>query len=323
MKIILVEASSGGPTARIVEAATTQASGSAVHDEWERAAPAQALEKVAKHADGPLTVLVSVGEENSSLRNGPAGARLACKSLVLAQAIASRFSHLPVHLLRYSDAPALTGIDVVAAMVSGLCGVIDDRMLLSEGALAKVLAHRANDSRSRALQVIGRSTAATWGLVAMLQAWEQNLSGDGTMDLACWRAAMALAQLPQLLPIPGLGDRYSFVKLAQALNLQTPITSFHLTESDLRKVLSSLADLWIESTADRSERVHLPRYARAQGFPQFQPVVAGVTDEELPKRLYDASKDIVLTADEPIEDGVPRAVVRLPNRHLRHLNSRT
>lgn len=319
-KIILVDTSPTGPTGRIVEAAVAQGRKQSpqVAAEIEAVLPAQAYSKIANAPQHGVVVLVSTGEERLSGRQSDSP-RVACESLCVAQSLASNFPKVPVYVLRHSDMPALGGIDVLAAAVAGVAGVADDRVLLADGALEFVLSHPAQDRRTRSVLVLGRSAPAALEPPAMLQEWEQNLGGDGTLDVACWRAVMALAQLPQLLPIAGLGDRYSFVKLAQALNLQRRVTSFQLSESDLRKALSSLADLWIQPSAHRSERVHLPRYARAHGFPQIQPVVSGITDEELPKRLYDAARTMIVENSGQSGHQVPRVIIRLPGRSLRKL----
>jgi hypothetical protein len=225
-----------------------------------------------------------------------------------------------IFLLRHSDQHLFSGVDVIAAMISGMAGLLDDRVLLCDGSLAAVFEHRPANTRTRSMLVIGRSVESIRQLKAMLDTWGETLSGDGTMDQACWRACMALAQLDRLLPLPSAGNRYSFGKLAQTLNLRAAVTSFRLSESDLRKVLSILADCWlVQGWDERAERANLPRYAREHGFSQHPPVVAGVTNEDLPKRLYDACRAMDLLQREPLNQQVARILVRAPARLFNHL----
>ncbi len=130
---------------------------------------------------------------------------------------------------------------------------------------------------------------------------------------------MALAQLGELLPIRALGERYSFVKFARALNLQRARTGFHLSESDLRKTLSRLATLWMKDSHHPADRVRLPEYARAHGFPEHHPVISGVVESDVPRRLFEAAKAMELLHVSELSSLTHR-VVKLP---LRLISSHT
>ena len=313
LRLFLIDQSDRGPTRRIVEAAVDaerrQRSSSV---ELEVVSRSKAVKGLAGRGASDV-VLVSVGE--SQLSSSPQGnlSRTACESLAVAQTLAGQVSG-PVHLLRHTDAAALSGLEVTAVLLAGSAGVIDDRLLMSDGVLRGLLDHQFEDARSRSMLLIGRSAGATRVLVEMLKMWSEELECYGTLDAACWRAAMALAQLDELRPLRGPGDRFSFVKLAQALNLRSADTTFQLTENDLRRVLSDLADLWLPDPEDKPERLHLPNYAKANGFPSSQPAVSGIEDHELPKRLYEIAKQLVLVDRGVKDDEVPTVVVRVPRR---------
>ena len=127
---------------------------------------------------------------------------------------------------------------------------------------------------------------------------------------------MALAQLDRLRPLKGTG--YSFVKLAQALNLAEPTTSFHLSEGDLRKTLSRLTDRLIGPGEKGVERVRLPEYARKHEFPLNPPIIAGISEKEVPKRLYTACSSLQLERRASI-NGVNLWAARLLETNFRHL----
>jgi hypothetical protein len=317
LKILLVDKSMNGPTSKSVATAVDshRRGGGSPSLEYAVVAPADHRKALRGARDGTM-VFVSVGETDLSHRDAASGkARVLCESLSIAQRLAHDEPTYNVYLLRHSDASPFSGIDAVAALLAGVVGLVDDRVLLEEGVISALLEHRSRDRRSVSMVVAGKPATAVQDLKAMLENWEQHLEGDGGIDSACWRTAMALAQLDRLMPIGGLGEKYSFVKLAQALNVQKAVTSFQLSESDLRKVLSALASLWISESDPSMERVRLPNYAREHGFPPNQPVVIGLDDRELPKRLYDTCKAMELVQRDPIAGVVPRVLIRLPRRH--------
>ena len=102
------------------------------------------------------------------------------------------------------------------------------------------------------------------------------------------------------------------MKLAQGLNLMETTTSFHLSEHDLRKALGMLAAVWIDGSAHPAERLRLPAYAKAHGFPQHLPVLDGVDAKEVPKRLYDIARAMDVIERAGPEGEAPRVLVRYP-----------
>jgi hypothetical protein len=319
VKIVLIDKSNRGPTARIVEAASEihRQNGNGDLD-YQIVPPNQAVRTVTGADVKRTVVMVSLGEsELSSRASGDAGPREACESLAAAHTLATLRPAPRVFLVRHSDLSSLTGVDVVAALMSGISGVLDDRILLYDGVLPALFKHSPEDRRSRSILVIGRSVAEARALREMLNAWDVDLKGDGTADVACWRAAMALAQLEHLLPLAG-PNRFAFTRLAEMLNTLRGTTTFHLSESDLRKALSSLADLWIGKAEDQAERAQLPRRARERGFPRCQPVIVGIRDEDVPRRLYDICKAMTLHELALAgEGGMGSLLVRLPLRQLK------
>ena len=323
MKIVLVDRSDQRPIPRIVEAACTlyrRQFSDCVYEYVDLAAIRSGGRVEAGEQD---TVFVAVEESAFSVRKeGGTGAREASESIAVAQRLASRAQGHRVFLVRRSDASSLSGIDSAAAVMSRIAGILDDRLLLYDGALPRIVRHQVRDARHWRTLIIGRAAMQLESIMSMLNLWEERLAGDGTMDPACWRAAMALAQLEKLSPLrDGVGESYSFVKLAQTLNLRQSVTSFRLSESDLRKVLSMLADLWISASEDKSQRVNLPQRARENGFPSHQPVVAGLSDGQLPKRLYDACKAMSVVKRDSLHDGVPLLVVRIPVTEIVNLEN--
>lgn len=258
-------------------------------------------------------IFVSSGEPALSFKTSD-GRREACQSLALAQALAREHR---VYVLRHADASPFSGVEVLASAAAGICGLVDDRELLRDVVLPAITAHVARGPRHVSLLALGRYATAIDQLRLMLATWDEDAEWDPTLDMACWRTAMALAQLRELLPIRALGERYSFVKFARALNLERPQTGFHLSESDLRKTLSRLASLWLKNSRHPADRVRLPEYARANGFPEHLPVVSGVDEDQVARRLFEAAKGMELVDATGIS-GLTHRVVKLP---LRFVNS--
>jgi hypothetical protein len=315
LKILLLDRAKRGPTARIVEAAIERrqkAKGDSSCAHFSIATPHE-VRRVPSAKSSGRVVLVTVGEPELSLRDPGGGRRIACESLVVANTLA-RTGGDKVCLIR-SDAQPLSGVDVVAALAGSIAAVVDERLLLTDGVFDALLERSSSDQRLRSIVVIGKSAIAVKQLRIMLDEWEEGaLGGDGTLDPACWRTAMALAQVDELRPIAGTGDRFSFVKLAQGLNLMGAATSFHLSQHDLRKALGMLASVWIDSSTHHAERVRLPAYAKAQGFPQNLPVLDGVHDSEVPKRLYDIARAMEVIERTGFEEEARCVVVRVPIR---------
>jgi hypothetical protein len=313
VKIILVDKSRSTPTAKIVAKAIDEFKSAASRHSgpisYEVISAAECAKKIRAEKVVGTTALVSSDEASLSTRTSEdGGLRRQCLSLELAQALSRKNR---AFVLRHSDTSPFSGVDVVAGVMCGFAGIIDDRELLRDNVLSCLTAHVSRDRRYASTLVIGRYATAVQELKAMLDLWNEDVEWDPTLDQSVWRSAMALAQLDELRPVRGAGDRYSFVKLAQGLNLLRARTSFQLSQSDLRKVLSRLATLWIKANSHETERVRLPSYARSNGFPQNQPVVSGIKDEDLPRRLYEAAMSCEVSPVANV-DGVVQRLVRLP-----------
>src|SRR5436305_12448763 len=143
LRIVLVDDESRGPTARILESAVYNSSGRQLA---QQGFETLTLEQAQRTALDPseTAVFVSVSEEALSFRgNGTRANRVACKSLEVAQALVQTDSRLRVVLVR--PASAFTAIDVVAALLAGMAGLIDDRHLIVDGVLDAVLGGRHFD----------------------------------------------------------------------------------------------------------------------------------------------------------------------------------
>lgn len=314
LRILLIDKAPRGPTARMVEASIDRrrkATGELSDVDLSIVSPdAVRVATTAPGMDGRL-ILVTASEPELSHRGSCDERRTPCQSLEVANALA-RHQRDRVCLIR-SDAPPLSGVDIVATLVGGLAAVIDERLLLSDGVLDVLLDLSPATPRWRSVVVMGRSAPAVKALGAMLNAWDEGaLRGDGTLDPACWRTAMALAQLNDLRPIAGTGDRFSFVKLAQGLNLMEKATSFRLSEHDLRKALAILASAWLDSSTHPSERLRLPTYARDHGFPLQPPTLHGVPDKDVPRRLYDVARAMELIERAGPDADAQQIVARVP-----------
>jgi hypothetical protein len=205
LKILLVDRSATSPTAKIVATAIEDHTNAGTREgriEYQVINPLE-LENRTRLLDDGSTVLVSSGEADLSSRSqASAKPRHACASLALAQSLATAHK---VYLLRHSDTSPFCGVDLVAALLSGLAGILDDRELLRDAVLAALTAHVPRDRRHTSMLAIGRYAAPIQELKTMLDTWDEDVDWDPTLDPSCWRAATALAQLDELLPIRGIG----------------------------------------------------------------------------------------------------------------------
>ncbi|HUR42439.1 MAG TPA: hypothetical protein VM240_14855 [Verrucomicrobiae bacterium] len=192
----------------------------------------------------------------------------------------------------------------------------DDKALLHNGAVEAFLNHVSQRNREVAMQIAGRSVAELNKVVTLLEDWETRLDGDPTYDPACWRAAWAMAQLEHLRPIQGPGERYSFEKLANTLNMQQAMTGFQLSPSDLRKVIAILNRYWCGDSDERADRGRMPEFARQAGFPRVPPTIPGLNANDAPKRLYDSCRTLRITNDLQAHEDAPRCVAHLQVKHL-------
>ena len=121
----------------------------------------------------------------------------ACESIAVATALA-RPGGDKVCLIR-SDAPPLSGVDVVAALAGCIAAVVDERLLLTDRVLDALLERRSADQRWRSIEAIGKSAASVKQLRAMLDEWEEGaLGGDGTLYSRLLAGRNGLAQLEEL-----------------------------------------------------------------------------------------------------------------------------
>ena len=265
------------------------------------------------------TIFVSVSDKVLSVRDdGLRAPRVACESLDLAQGLVQSNPRSRVILVCQAGISAFTALDAVASLLGGMAGLVEDRLLIAEGVLDSVLCLHHLDRKGRLMLMLGESADRLQGIQAMLAEWELDDEADDIVDLKCFRAAMALAQLDRLRPLRGPGDPYSFVKLAQALNLAESKTLFRLSPGDLRKTLSKLADRFIGLESEHVERVKLPEYARKRDFPPNPPVIRGIPEREISRRLYLACSSIRVER-QGLTNGVELWSARLPMEELRHL----
>jgi hypothetical protein len=322
-RIVLVDDKGRGPTARmlsaVINAKLSVASATPPIFEIISQEQSQYIRETFDPSD--TTVFVTVSERTLSYRDdSPQATRVACKSLEVAQALTRLDTRFRVFLIRQAGVADFTGVDTAAALIAGVAGLVDDRLLMTEGMLDMVLGHSHCDLHGRTMLIVGEPAARLRKIREMLGEWALIEEGSDAIDLNCFRAALALAQLDRLQPLRGPGYPYSFVKIAHALNLAKPITSFHLTQGDLRKTLSTLADRLLGSDREHFERLRLPDYARHWEFPSNLPVVEGVPETEIGKRLYIACSSVEI---EPrgSSGGVDLWAARLSTTEIRNSSS--
>lgn len=287
-RIVLVDDKSRGPTARIFESAVLSVSDLPVTQRTKCACevvPLKQAQRIRENLEPVETVIfVTVHETDLSYR--PGLSRVACESLQLAQSLIQLDLSLRVFLILPAGVADFTGVDTAAALLAGMAGVLDDRLLLGDGIFDSILSQANLNPHTRMMLMLGEPAKRLKRLKHTLDEWALSDEGTDALDLNCFRAALALAQLDRLMPLRGQGDPYSFVKLAQALNLAQPFTSFRLSLGDLRKTLSSLTGRFLGFDRENFERLSLPDLARSREFPKNLPVVVGIPEPEIGKRLY-------------------------------------
>lgn len=246
----------------------------------------------------PSSTVVLVLVSEPALSSFSDACRIACTSLKTAQMILAEDATIRLYLVIQSDHPSFTGVDAIAALLFGVSGIIEERALVDEEILQEILAHKVIDRRYRSMLVLGNTLDRIRGIKGVVEDWDNDFEADPTLDLPCWKASMALAQLEKLEPISTGGSVFGFVNLAQALNFAVHKTSFSYTIHDLRRVLSTLAGRWLGTGHESPERVKLPDYARKHGFPSHMPVIEGILDSEMMRFLYNAIKNIDITGEQ-------------------------
>src|SRR5437588_4050719 len=108
--------------------------------------------------DPNLTVvLVTVSERELSGRAG--GAITPCRSLATAHNVIKQNPKLRVFLVPISNIISMTGVDVVAGLLSGLSGVVDERGLVMQEVIGEIVEHRPADRKCRSMLLIGELAA--------------------------------------------------------------------------------------------------------------------------------------------------------------------
>jgi hypothetical protein len=262
---------------------------------------------VIQDADSTV-VLVTVSERELSCRTGDT--ITPCRSLAAAQNVIKRNPKLRVFLVPISNKTSMTGVDVVAGLVSGISGVVDERGLVMQEIIGEIVRHRSAIRNSRSMLLIGELTSEVKSMKEMIDEWDLDAEADPTLDLASWRAALALAQLEKLEIVIGTGHATSFSTLANALNLAQATTSFWHNPDDLRRVLGTLARRWLGEGHEPRERLNLPAYARERGFPKHHPVILGLDSSNAARKIFHAMQEIQISQMEDLA-GISRCLVKL------------
>lgn len=253
-------------------------------------------------------ILVTVSEQELSCKDEEA--IKPCRSLATAQNIIRRNPTLRVFLVPISSMTSLTGVDAVAGLVSGVSGIVDERGLVMQEVLSEIFDHRFLNRKCKSMLLIGELTSRIEAIKEMVEEWNMDVDADPTLDLASWRAAMALAQLEKLEPIISSGHTTSFSTLADTLNLTESITSFRLNTDDLRRVLGTLARRWLGENHEPVERLKMPDYARSNGFPRHPPVINGLDQVQTSRRIFHALQKIDIASQDDTA-GMTRRLVKL------------
>ena len=324
-RVVLVDDAPQGPTARLLESAVSaynSSTTSSTQRHFETITRQKAQQSIATLDPAGTTVFVSVSEGALSSRGaGPRTPRVACESLAVAQALVRQEVRLPVLLVSQAGLSAFSGIDTAAALLAGMAGLLDDRLVIADGVLQVALRHQHLRSGGRTMLMMGESPGRMRKIREMLEEWELDEESSEIGDLNCFRVAMVLAQLERLQPLRGPGKPFSFVKLAQSLSLADTRMSFRRNSGDLRKTLSTLADRLLAPEHEDAELLRLPDYVRGREFPRNPPVIAGIPEEDIARRLYIACSraEIKPAGSTPYTEWW---VAYLSDREFRHLPRR-
>jgi hypothetical protein len=243
-------------------------------------------------------------------------------SFALGQLAATRAGK--VILVNQPGVSLITGVDMGAAFVAGIAGIVDDRLLLTDRVLKSFLNHQHLHSRWGKMLAVGETADQLRKVKDMFEEWDEDDTNDYRLYPPCFKACLALAQLDKLNPIKGQGHRFSYVQLARTLNLAKGATGFQLSEVDLRKVVSIIANRLLPADDDNSERIHLPSLVRTRwGFPHQLPVIKGISNKQMYQVLYQVCHSMELS-ELGLNLDHPTCVARLSSRELRrHRRVRT
>lgn len=127
--------------------------------------------------------LVTVAETELSFRNHQ-GEIEACRSLATAQRIALETPSAKVFLIPVSSGIALTGVDVVAGLLSGISGVVDERGLVMSEVLDMIKNHPFRNRRYKSMLLIGELGPRVEAVKEMVDEWSIKKSTQLSMRLA-------------------------------------------------------------------------------------------------------------------------------------------
>jgi hypothetical protein len=246
--------------------------------------------------------------------------RVPCIAIEKAQTILKSVSDVRLYLLVPSDPSAFSGLDIVAALLSGVAGIIDESSLVDPNTIRKIVDHEPDQHWNRAMVLVGRHLQSNlMNLKDLVESWNSDDTVEDRFRLPSWRAAIALAQLEKLLPSFGGGAVYAFTKFASALNMAKTKTLFEYHEDDLRKVLGILPRWLMKDeylALGDSTLILLPDYARRAGFPRNPPAIQGLSDEDLSRQLYHAIQELEIELVEMGTD-VPSSVIKFAPKNYR------
>jgi hypothetical protein len=268
------------------------------------------FEKANKVEDVKTTV-ISVALPERELSHRASGTVAPCRSLMTAQNLIRQISNIRVFLIPIPSVTPMTGIDVVASLLSGVSGIVDERGLIMPEVIQEIVRYNPVSRRSKSMLLIGELNTQLQAIKDLVDDWDSDETIPSTLDLAIWKAAMALAQLERLEMLIGVGRSPScFSTLADALNLAEPVTSFRHNIDDLRKLLPHLARILVGEDHEPGERFKLPAHARDHGFPRHQPFIAGFDYATTSRKIFHALRKLEIRRMEDVA-GISRRIVRV------------
>lgn len=215
-----------------------------------------------------------------------------CLSLAAAERLIRQDTNRRVFLIL--AAARMTGVDIAAATLMGVAGVLDDRALVEGDVVDSIVTHGLWNRRNRSVLLVGEPLRAMSQIVDLVATWEEDgiSANDPKIDPNSWRASMALARLKRLFPVAGAsGSLYGYPRLADTLNLMVTVTGFRMSPVDLRKALSAVARRTLGKTHEAALRVTLPERVRELGFPSNPPAITTIPYVDLAGRLYRLVRD--------------------------------
>ena len=155
----------------------------------------------------------------------------------------------------------LTAPDILVLFLTGVAGVIEERLLVLEPNLSRAVSHKATSNRYRSTLLIGSSSHELAKLWHMLREWNNDDESTNQLDLCCWKASIALGQLEKIQLGMGGAHPYTYVKYAQALIMASTKTGIRFSEDELRRAMSVLARRYL---GDHFEKFELTNFSKSQ-----------------------------------------------------------